>query len=219
MLHTTIKVKGISAAMMLFFMASSMYASPGEIKLSAKKIDIGVMLKWSTETEAGADIFVLEKSTDGKEFELIAEITPTGTSLEGSQYSFVDLFPESEKIFYRLKTVFTDGRATAYQPVQASKVPITKFVISKMNTSAPTDYWAVNLEVIDAGSLVYELSSMDNLLVDRGIERVQEGYNELSFSLADWPDGVYTLTMEMLEDKKSLTIQKLGTSMLQVNNN
>ena len=184
--------------------------------LSAKKIDIGVMLKWSTENEAEADFFVLEKSLDGSDFKVLTEIQPTGVTNKGSNYSFIDLFPEDESIYYRLKTVYKDGRATAYQPVKAIHIPTTNFVISKMNSSSPSSNWSVNLEMFISGALVYELTSLDGMIIEKGIKRVSEGYNELSFSLEDWSDGVFTLSLEMAGDRKTLTVQKIGNSTIQV---
>lgn len=216
-----LKIRNLFAAVLCFCLTGSAFAHSGEIKtpLVAKKIDIGVMLKWTTEQEADADFFVLEKSLDGADFEVLTEVVPTGNAENGSDYSFIDLFPEDETMYYRLKMVYKDGRATAYQAVQAINIPKTNFLISKMNTSSPSNEWSVNLEMFISGALVYQLTSLDGMIIENGIKRVVEGYNDLSFSLATWPDGVYILSLEMSGDNKTLTVQKIGNTTLQVSNN
>lgn len=187
------------------------------IPLTATKIDIGIMLRWSTSEDLKAGYIVVEKSSNGKDFEVLTEINVAKDKEAENDYSFVDLFPDKHSMYYRLKVIFADGKSTEYQPVKTVEIPRTNFVISHISDSSPNEEWKVNIEAFQAGALVFELTSLEGLIIDKGIKRIKEGYNDLIFQLEGWPNGIYKLTMEMGVDKKDLTIQKIGNSTLQVN--
>ncbi len=65
-------------------------------------------INWETSSEINNDYFVLESSTDGKEFEQLSIHNGAGNS-SSSQYYFDYDFPESEQTYYRLKQVDFDG--------------------------------------------------------------------------------------------------------------
>lgn len=68
-----------------------------------------VDLLWETASELNNDYFSLEKSSDGKNFFVFANIPGRGTSSVLSQYSFLDEKPFLGNNFYRLKQTDYDG--------------------------------------------------------------------------------------------------------------
>ena len=184
--------------------------------LSTKTISIGVMLNWSTSAESDAKVFTIEKSQNGVHFVQIAQVKSQGTNEAGFEYSFIDLYPETGVSHYRLKVVNVNGSSSFLETVTTKLVPKTNFIISNFSSANPNDNWNVNLNVYNEGSIVYEWSSLDKSIIDQGIKRMNEGMNNLVFSMQDWPDGIYRLDLEMAGDKKSLIIQKLGDTTIQV---
>ena len=71
-----------------------------------------VLLSWSTATEKDNDYFTLERSTDGRTFQPIAQVSGNGTSKVIQHYSFIDYLgfaSSSTSVYYRLSQTDYDG--------------------------------------------------------------------------------------------------------------
>jgi len=186
------------------------------VPFTSKQIQIGTMLEWGTNAEPDMEFFIIEKSQDGLSFEEITQIKSTGDITEGSNYSYIDLFPKTTKSFYRLKMVYTDGSFKYDGTIEVATVEKTNFVISNISTVNPTNLWHINLEVFSEGALAYEWQTTEGVEISSGIKRMKEGINTITCDFMDWPDAVYTLNMNLKGDQKKATIQKLGNSAIQV---
>jgi hypothetical protein len=77
-----------------------------------------VALDWTTYLESNTSHFVVEHSTDGKNFTSIGTVTAAGNSSSTLQYNFTHTKPNLNGTnFYRLQEVDRDG-ATTYSPVR-----------------------------------------------------------------------------------------------------
>jgi len=71
-----------------------------------------VQLNWVTASEINNDYYILERSTDGKNFIIIAKIKSKGNSNKKEMYLYDDIdFPEGQ-LYYRLKQTDLDGNFT-----------------------------------------------------------------------------------------------------------
>ena len=68
-----------------------------------------VTLNLHTTSTATSDYFVIEKSLDGQQFEVLEEIENTYTQDELVQFTNVDYMPTVGANYYRLKVVHNDG--------------------------------------------------------------------------------------------------------------
>ena len=71
--------------------------------------EAAIELHWSTATELNNDRFEIEKSFDGKTFDVIGEVAGNGTTNSRSNYTFLDAVPFNGINYYRLKQVDYDG--------------------------------------------------------------------------------------------------------------
>ncbi len=76
---------------------------------TAKKMEKSILLGWETETEINNDYFAVERSTDGRDFEQLTEVSGNGNSTGQITYDFEDRNPESAINYYRLRQVDYDG--------------------------------------------------------------------------------------------------------------
>lgn len=83
---------------------------------NGKATSKGSELNWSTASEKNADAFVVEKSTNGKNFEAIGRLKAMGTTNLQQLYSFTDGNATAQTNYYRLRQVDTDGTA-AYSSI------------------------------------------------------------------------------------------------------
>lgn len=68
-----------------------------------------VQLQWTTETEINNSHFIVEKSTDGRTYKEIAQVTGSGTTYDLQEYTAIDNSPERGLNYYRLRQVDFDG--------------------------------------------------------------------------------------------------------------
>lgn len=68
-----------------------------------------VELTWETAQEIHSDYFLVQKSTDGRNFETIGKVAGQGVKYEPTQYAFSDEETSNGANYYRLKQVDWDG--------------------------------------------------------------------------------------------------------------
>lgn len=92
-------------------------ALPVELtSFTATALEREVQLNWTTATETDNDYFVVERSGPDGLFKRIGEVPGSGTTLEPTDYSFVDDRPISGTSYYRLCQFDYDG-STSYSEV------------------------------------------------------------------------------------------------------
>lgn len=75
----------------------------------ASNVEGRMELKWATASELNFDYFSIERSVDAKIFNEIGQVTGHGTTVIRHDYTFEDVFPLGQKLYYRLKAVDFDG--------------------------------------------------------------------------------------------------------------
>src|SRR5690606_33097267 len=92
--------------------------------LSATPASSKIDLKWGTAMEINSDYFLVEKSSDGSNFETIGKVKAAGESNQELSYTFADAEPVAGTNYYRIKAISKDGEA------QYSNVVMVKWLIS-----------------------------------------------------------------------------------------
>lgn len=82
--------------------------------MSATKGNTGVVIKWGTAEETNVGLFIVESSTDGRNFGLVRKVTPKGGIQ--NDYSITDASPFTGIIYYRIRQIDLDRNFT-YSPV------------------------------------------------------------------------------------------------------
>lgn len=79
-----------------------------------------VQISWTTSSELNNDFFTIERSKDGKEYEIVGTINGAGNSEEALSYSYTDRNPMAGKSYYRLKQTDFDGQFEHFAPVMVN---------------------------------------------------------------------------------------------------
>ncbi len=80
------------------------------LEFTAVAVRDEVQLQWITLSEQNNDYFVIERSTDGRNFTAIGELVGAGDSDEILKYEMVDDQPVTGTNYYRLRQVDFDGK-------------------------------------------------------------------------------------------------------------
>lgn len=79
------------------------------LEFNGHKASDGVFLHWKTLSEIDNDYFVVEHSTDLREWIEIGQVDGHGTTFEPQRYSFTDHYPHLGHNYYRLRQVDFNG--------------------------------------------------------------------------------------------------------------
>ena len=84
-------------------------AAGGELKFEMGAN--GSVVKWSTSTESNTSHFELQVSNDNQNFETIRIVSASDVTAWSTNYQtkFIRNYMSAAKVYYRLKTVFTNG--------------------------------------------------------------------------------------------------------------
>lgn len=94
-----------------FFVQTSPYSLPVTwVSFTAHKQNETVLLQWQTAQETNSSHFIVEQSTDGRNFTSISSVPAAGNSNTLHNYSFIHSSPQNGNNFYRLQQVDLDGR-------------------------------------------------------------------------------------------------------------
>lgn len=70
------------------------------------------LIEWVTASEVNTDYFEVERSVDGKSFDLLGTVKAKGNTYDLENYQLVDEFPFIGRNYYRLRIIDIDGTYT-----------------------------------------------------------------------------------------------------------
>ena len=150
-----------------------------------------VKLQWITAQEQDNAGFVIERSTNGQQFDSIGFVAGNGNTSTLSQYQFEDRHQQSA--YYRLRQVDLDGKATLSQVVH---LPImNKLQLTLFPNPAKDQVMILGAD----GTIEYEIFGADGKLV-------QSGTTINTIDLNQLPAGLYQYRLKTGADQ---TIGKL----------
>ncbi len=122
----------------IFIIGSTDPANPLPVELTyfrANNSRTSVDLEWQTASEFNNDFFEVQRSFDGKDFEVIGIVEGNGTSQQTTNYDFIDYSPLSGDSYYRLRQVDYNGDYE-YSPVaKVNRVEETDLMLVPNPTS------------------------------------------------------------------------------------
>ena len=159
----------------------------------AEKKEKQVTLSWGTSSEKNNDYFLVERSTNGNDFDAIAKIKGAGTTNIPQSYSFDDRIIFSKIAYYRLKQVDFDG-SNDYSKKLAIQLH------SELNDVIriyPTVLHDENLSVeVQHESEIKSLKVIDLLGKEYPVVKRSDSKHYIELSTYNLPKGIYLLVVE-----------------------
>ena len=127
-----------------------------------------VQLAWSTTSERNADRFVVERSTDLREYASVGEVAARGTTDTRQYYGLTDANPLPGNNYYRLRQIDRDGTAHTFKPVSA--VVETNEVMAVVYPN-PADPARIHLRLWNTDDATVRLLTLTGQLIGTRLER------------------------------------------------
>lgn len=178
--------------------------------IEGENLQIGTMLTWSTNFEDENDVFIIEKSENGTDFEDIGNVKAAGDSDDLKNYNFLDIMAKADRAYYRLKQVNTDGSSSHSDIVTVSKKFENNFMVARMSAIATTDLFELTFDSFVDGTLDYTVASIKGEVILENQTAVVNGLNELTINLEDQNEGIYKLALNMGQEIETIVLKKVA---------
>lgn len=152
-----------------------------------------VDLKWLTTNESNTSYFNVERSLDGRRFEVLGMVPATGNGAGTTQYEFVDLAPVKGTNYYRLDQADITGERSYSNVVTA----VYKWEHVRMDVYPnPTNgnVW-MSVEMSHEGNTQWRVTDASGRLVRTGRSGVVVGMNQVEIDLDGLDQGSYVLEL------------------------
>lgn len=173
--------------------------------LAAEPIGKTSRVYWQTNIESGSDYFIVERSTDGRTFIKIGEVTAAGFSQAIKDYEYYDVNPATGLNYYRLLQVDYDGMIhdegiVTVRFENGTKPPMNVFPnpVKDRATISWSQTEAVSLKVLDA---------QGRTLMEWTLEESRTGGSRI-LDLSSYSPGIYFVRLASRNDQETQRVIK-----------
>lgn len=149
-----------------------------------------VQLSWTTLSEKDNQYFDIERSLDGKDWEVVNTVMGAGTSNSIIHYSELDESPLLEISYYRLKQVDINSN---FSYSEVSIINRSSIQEGYIDVSYNKNYEIVTLEGLDISSKDMIIRNTAGVSVNNNILFTQISSSKIQITISSLPDGMYII--------------------------
>lgn len=175
------------------------------IEFTGTCLSNGVELNWSTASEENNDYFLVEKSSNGTDWELVAKITGSGTSGVVNKYVHIDYTNNNELTYYRLTQVDKNTTKEVFKAIDVNCKNVTNQMILYPNPSSTELNILLDVTTSSNNNYIKILNSVGQIVIETKVD-VTKGVNTFVLPVDIMP-GTYNIMFS--SDNIVLPSQKL----------
>lgn len=174
-----------------------------------------VQVEWSTFSEKNNDFFTVERSADGKNFEVLTTVAGAGNSNKKSHYSFEDKHPLAGYNYYRLKQTDFNGDFEYFKIVgvnnaQSKAGLSTSIHINDAWPNPFTDHLNISFDADGDGEVEIFVRNIFGEVVHQTGLQLNYGENKYAFDRTEsLKPGVYFVTIDSKGKKFTQKVIKI----------
>ena len=149
---------------------------------------------WSTESERDNDYFIVERSSNGIDFEEIATADAVGNSTYETKYYAIDEEPYIGVNYYRIKQVDVNGDFN-YSELRTVNILDSYYDIMSVNPNPTNDRTEIVFNDYSNENAELKIFDMSGNLVEHASISCQKGGNRMEIDLSNHQDGIYMLNL------------------------
>jgi lysophospholipase L1-like esterase len=163
-------------------------------KFTASQVVDRVDLNWETASESNNSHFVIERSTDNRDFKAIGEVKGKGNSNTKTRYSYSDKKPSPGKNYYRLKQVDLDGKSSFSQVIQVTQRSVPQSII--LYPVPATSVIHLKLAADKKENVTVSIIDRSGNIKSSYPRKLDKGENILNFPVSSLPTGNYLMQIK-----------------------
>ena len=176
------------------------------LDISAAVVQKNVLVKWQTSQEINTSHFIIERSTDGRNFLSIGSVIAAGNSSSRRNYSFTDQQPLPGTYYYRVKMVDKDS-SYKNSPVVRVTLDDTQNNIT-VYPNPVISIATINLTTNANAELKFSLYDDKGSLVTAKQIFIVKGNNSFTVDMSKLSKGTYTAVIIWGSENKNVQILK-----------
>lgn len=177
----------------------------------------GVALTWETKTENNNQYFVIERSKNGIDFEMVGKVKAAGTSQATKKYKFSD-FGKTQmyaRYFYRLVQLDFDETASFSHVTVVTKNDKSKlFDLTSLQSSAVDEVFEFHVNATTTSDLTYNIQTQMGEILLKGKKQMKIGDNVVSVRMKDLNVGRYQFAMKVENEISVIQVKKVNSAEL-----
>lgn len=154
-------------------------------------------LNWTTSLEVNLNNFVVQRSTNGREYREIGSVVATGNTNNTVNYNFIDEAPVRALNYYRLKIVDNNGQVK-YSPVRTVRNEGTADVYVAPNPVTGVAVVKLSSDVQDRATIT--ITDMNGKAVYRSVSTIASGSNNIEVNMGSFAAGTYVVKVQLTND-------------------
>jgi len=166
----------------------------------------GNRLEWATTTEYQNDRFEIERSEDGNQFVTIGTVKGSEQSSTLRTYTYIDEFPPAGVVYYRLRQVGMDRKATFLETITLSAITSGASRLSYYPNPV-RDYLTIQLTGKENGTAKITLYSHDGRMLQQKVVTKQQHTLTTGMDTRTISKGIYLL--EVIIDDRLKEVRKV----------
>ena len=173
---------------------------------NAKRNGLVNEIAWLTAQEKNTSLFVIERSSDGQNYQKIGEVNAAGNSSNSLSYNFTDVSPLPGTNYYRLKIIDRDNN-TKFSDVKIIKnAAVSNFTIYP---NPVKDVMNIDINATKAEKGVIIITGIDGRQVYNRAVNISKGSNILNINVSDIEAGTYIIKIQLSDYMMVNKITKL----------
>ncbi len=168
-----------------------------------------VRIEWETASEINSSHFLVERSFDGENFEIIGQVTAAGESSEAITYEFFDYAPGDENNYYRLKQIDFDDAFEYFNTVVVNGTTGTEMTHMNLYPNPVLDEANFYFDSRDGGTYTVQIFNPLGTEIYSASMFASEGGNNLKVDVMLYDPGYYIAVIAGPDgDKKQMKFYK-----------
>ncbi len=179
---------------------------------NAEPVNNNVEITWATSTETNNNYFTIERTTDGINYEQIAQVDGAGNSDQLRNYSTMDNSPVEGVSYYRLTQTDYDGHSKTFPMVAVTFSANSTTNGIELQSAYPNPFksnFTMNVNCTEAGAVTMEIVNLSGTVIDKSIISCEKGANTYEYSNGYMlPAGIYFIYLTN-ESNNQKTVKKI----------
>jgi len=213
----------LSCLLFSFLLQISLSAQATYQEITGQNLNIGTVINWTTLEEANIKAFIVEKSNNGVQYFPVFECTSQKADAPTTNYSYLDIKTNGAIAYYRLKELLTDGTFSHTEVIEIPQNFQNNLLVNQVSDISDTKekgILSVYYASLIPGQLIYSVENEVNEVLSKENKAVFTGPNLLAVDFSLFPEGVYTLKMQMGEEVELILFEKQANELnFEVSNN
>ncbi len=176
--------------------------------VSAVNLNVGTVINWTID-DLNEDLqFIVEKSSNGKNFFPVFDCASQNATLN---YSFLDINAKDKITYYRIKQMTSDGTFSYSETTQVQLVYQNNLVVtsvSDLDATKNRGQLSIALSAAQNGELTYSIEDTEQVIMTAGTQLLVEGNNQLTLDFSLFPKGEYAVKMQLGDEIDILLLEK-----------